>query len=68
MKKIKMMKLAVIPLGIPIAFGTGLFTTIIIFKHQAEKFMDLFSITLAFCLNALIFYIVLKIQSILKNI
>ena len=28
--------LSVIPLGIPIAFGTGLFTTIIIFKHQAQ--------------------------------
>ena len=29
-------ELSVIPLGIPIAFGTGLFTTIIIFKHQAQ--------------------------------
>lgn len=60
-------ELAVIPLGIPIAFGTGLFTTIIIFKHQAENFMDLFSITLAFCLNALIFYIVLKNSIYIKK-
>lgn len=60
-------ELAVIPLGIPIAFGTGLFTTIIIFKHQAESFMDLFSITLAFCLNALIFYIVLKNSIYIKK-
>ena len=53
-------ELSVIPLGIPIAFGTGLFTTIIIFKHQAQTFFDLFSISIAFCLNALIFYLILK--------
>ena len=52
--------MAIIPIGIPIAFGTGLFTTIIIFKHQASSFVDLFSISLAFCLNALVFYFVLK--------
>ena len=52
--------ISVIPLGIPIAFGTGLFTTIIIFKHQAQTFFDLFSISIAFCLNALIFYLILK--------
>ena len=40
--------ISVIPLGIPIAFGTGLFTTIIIFKHQAQTFFDLFSISIAF--------------------
>ena len=59
--------LSVIPLGIPIAFGTGLFTTIIIFKHQAQNAMDLFSISLAFCLNALIFYIVLKNSIYIKK-
>lgn len=53
-------ELAIIPIGIPIAFGTGLFTTVIIFKHQAQTFVDLFSIAFSFCLNALIFYIVLK--------
>lgn len=52
--------LSVIPIGIPIAFGTGLFTTIIIFKHQAEVFTDLISISLAFLVNALIFYLTLK--------
>lgn len=52
--------LSVIPIGIPIAFGTGIFTTIIIFKHQAEVFTDLVSITIAFLVNALLFYMVLK--------
>ena len=61
-------ELAIIPIGIPIAFGTGLFTTIIIFKHQAETALDLVSISLAFSLNALAFYLVLKTQFILKNI
>jgi multiple antibiotic resistance protein len=53
-------ELAIIPIGIPIAFGTGLFTTIIIFKNQSSTLIDLISVSSAFCLNALIFYIVLK--------
>lgn len=59
--------LSVIPLGIPIAFGTGLFTTIIIFKHQAQTFMDLFSISMAFCINALFFYFILKNSIYIKK-
>ena len=59
--------LSVIPLGIPIAFGTGLFTTIIIFKHQAQTFMDLFSISMAFCINALVFYFILKNSIYIKK-
>ena len=58
---------AIIPIGIPIAFGTGLFTTIIIFKSQAENFTDIISIALAFCLNALIFYFVLKNSIYIKK-
>ena len=60
-------ELSVIPLGIPIAFGTGLFTTIIIFKHQAQTIFDLFSISMAFCLNALVFYLVLKNSIYIKK-
>jgi multiple antibiotic resistance protein len=59
--------LAVIPIGIPIAFGTGLFTTIIIFKHQAEVYTDLVSITIAFLVNALLFYLVLKNSIYIKK-
>ena len=59
--------LSVIPIGIPIAFGTGLFTTIIIFKHQVEVFSDLVSISLAFIINALIFFIVLKNSIYIKH-
>jgi multiple antibiotic resistance protein len=59
--------LSVIPIGIPIAFGTGLFTTIVIFKHQAVVFTDLLSITLAFLVNAALFYIVLKNSIYIKK-
>ncbi len=60
-------ELAVIPIGIPIAFGTGLFTTIIIFKHQAQTAFDLFSISMAFCINALLFYLILKNSIYIKK-
>ena len=60
-------ELSVIPLGIPIAFGPGLFTTIIIFKHQAQTALDLFSISMAFCLNALVFYLILKNSIYIKK-
>jgi multiple antibiotic resistance protein len=60
-------ELSVIPIGIPIAFGTGLFTTIVIFKHQAQNALDLFSISMAFCLNALVFYIILKNSIYIKK-
>lgn len=60
-------ELAIIPIGIPIAFGTGLFTTIVIFKHQAVTYTDLVSISLAFCVNALIFYLVLKNSIYIKK-
>lgn len=59
--------LSVIPIGIPVAFGAGLFTTIVIFKHQVEVFSDLLSITIAFLINALLFYIVLKNSIYIKK-
>ncbi|WP_321312403.1 MarC family protein [Halarcobacter sp.] len=60
-------ELAIIPIGIPIAFGTGLFTTIIIFKNQVENSVELFSLVVAFCINALIFYLVLKNSIYIKK-
>lgn len=60
-------ELSVIPIGIPIAFGTGLFTTIIIFKHQAETFLDIVSIIFAFCINALLFFLILKNSIYIKK-
>lgn len=59
--------LAIIPIGIPITFGTGLFTTVIIFKHQASTFVNLLSISLAFCVNAFLFYIILRNSIYIKK-
>ena len=59
--------LSVIPIGVPIAFGTGLFTTIVIFKHQVETFYDLTSISIAFLVNAFLFYLVLKNSIYIKK-
>lgn len=59
--------LSIIPIGVPIAFGAGLFTTIIIFKHQAQTFTDLVSISFAFILNAIIFYVTLKNSIYIKK-
>ncbi len=60
-------ELAIIPIGIPIVFGAGLFTTIVIFKHQAQNFLDLLSITLAFCTNAFFFYLIMKNSHYVKK-
>jgi multiple antibiotic resistance protein len=60
-------ELAIIPIGIPIAFGTGLFTTIIIFKNQAASSVELFSLVISFCVNALVFYLVLKNSIYIKK-
>ena len=59
--------LAIIPIGIPIAFGTGLFTTIIIFKHQAQTATDLVSISLAFLINAFFMYLALRNSIYIKK-
>jgi len=52
--------LGVIPMGIPILFGAGLFTTIIIFKQQAGSMVEIGITTAAFGLNAIVIYYTLK--------
>ncbi|MFT7003996.1 MAG: multiple antibiotic resistance protein [Sulfurimonas sp.] len=52
--------LSVIPLGIPIIFGPGLFTTIIILEHQHETFVGMLSMSLAFLANAFLIYVAFK--------
>lgn len=59
--------MAVIPIGIPIAFGAGLFTTIIIFKNEAKTIVDLFSLSAAFSINAFLFYLILKNSIYIKK-
>jgi len=59
--------ISVIPLGIPIIFGAGLFTTIIIFKQQAQSVLDVAVTIAAFLLNALVVYLVLRYAVVLRR-
>ncbi len=59
--------ISVIPLGIPIIFGAGLFTTIIIFKQQAHSTLDVLVTVAAFLVNALVVYAVLRYAVILRR-
>jgi len=59
--------LSVIPIAIPIIFGTGLFTTIIILKHQNETLLGAISMSLAFLVNAFLLYVVFKNSIYIKR-
>jgi multiple antibiotic resistance protein len=53
-------EIGVIPLGIPMIFGAGLFTTVIILKQQATSPTAIAVTVAAFLLNALVMYLVLR--------
>lgn len=59
--------LSVIPIGIPITFGPGIFTTIIIFKQDAHTVTDLSALVIAFLINALIIYLAFKNSIYIKQ-
>jgi len=53
-------EIGVIPLGIPMIFGAGLFTTVIILRQQATTLETIGVTVAAFLLNALAMYLVLR--------
>ena len=53
-------EIGVIPLGIPMIFGAGLFTTVIILRQQATTPATIGVTVAAFLLNALVMYLVLR--------
>lgn len=59
--------LSVIPIGIPITFGPGIFTTIIIFKQEAHSFSEVSALILAFLINALLIYLAFKNSIYIKR-
>ncbi len=59
--------LSVVPIGIPIIFGPGLFSTIIIVKQEAQNFYDITAIIIAFLINALLIYLAFKNSLYLRN-
>lgn len=60
--------LSVIPIGIPITFGPGLFTTIIIFEQEAHTVTDVSALIVAFLINALLIYLAFKNSIYIKKI
>ncbi len=52
--------ISIIPLGIPILFGPGTFTTIVIFKSSAHSLIDLILLVLAIFVSMEVVFIVLK--------
>ncbi|UFH58154.1 MarC family protein [Sulfurovum mangrovi] len=54
------LELAIIPIAIPITFGPGIFSAIIIVRDQVQNMGQLLAIVAAFLVNALIVYIVFK--------
>ena len=60
--------LSVIPIGIPITFGPGIFTTILIYKQEASTFTDISIIIIAFLINAALIYTTFKYSIYLKKI
>jgi multiple antibiotic resistance protein len=52
--------IGVIPLGIPIIFGAGLFTTVIILKQQAHGWEQIGVTVAAFLINAVAIYFALR--------
>ena len=60
--------LAVIPIGIPIIFGPGLFATVIVYKSQADSIGDVFSLIFAFLANAFILYLTLRNSIYIKKV
>ena len=57
---IKNDEFSIIPLGIPITFGPGIFATIIILRGQSMDFVGLSSLTIAYLLVALSVYLAFK--------
>ena len=59
--------LSVIPIGIPITFGPGIFSTIIIYKQQAHSFEEISALVLAFLINAALIYFTFKYSIYIKK-
>ena len=59
--------LSIIPIAIPITFGPGIFSTIIILKHQVTGVYDLISIIIAFLINAMLIYFIFKNSIYIKE-
>ncbi len=60
-------ELAVIPIGIPITFGPGIFATIIILRGQSDGFVSLSAIIVGYLLVSLSVYFSLKYSTYIRR-
>lgn len=58
---------SVIPLGIPITFGPGLFAATVIYKNESQNFADVTILILAFMINAFVLYFGLRYSVLIKK-
>jgi multiple antibiotic resistance protein len=61
-------EIGVIPLGIPMIFGAGLFTTVIILRQQAASLMGIGITVTAFLVNALMMYLALRYAILIRRL
>jgi len=59
--------ISIIPMAIPITFGPGMFSTIIILKNESSSLLDISSIIIAFLINAILLYYIFKNSILIKN-
>ncbi|EDP74377.1 MarC family protein [Hydrogenivirga sp. 128-5-R1-1] len=52
--------ISIIPLGIPILFGPGTFTTLVIFKTSTHNWIDLFILITAIFISSVVVFLVFK--------
>jgi len=57
---IKNDEFSIIPLGIPITFGPGIFATVIILRGHSESFISLVALVIAYLIVALCVYLAFK--------
>jgi multiple antibiotic resistance protein len=60
--------IGVIPLGIPMIFGAGLFTTVIILRQQAQGWGEIGIMIAAYCINAIAIYLALRYAVDLRRV
>ncbi len=59
--------LSIIPIAIPITFGPGIFSTIIILKEISQGYLDILAIVFAFFINAFLVYIIFRNSIYIKT-
>lgn len=60
--------LAIVPIAIPILFGPGIFSTIIILSENTRTFVDTATVISAFLVNAVLVYLIFRNSIYIKKV